>query len=153
MEEHIVEDIQQRLTAAEIEHDVKVIHVCESGNRAWGFASPDSDYDIRFIYAHKSEWYLSFDVESRRDVIEYPIVDDIDIGGWDIRPVAAIEFHMDENELTRADLETCIGTRAQVLEVLNRKRGLSIEVIRNLHEGLGIPLESLIARPKESRAS
>ena len=68
-------------------------------------------------------------------------------------PVAAIEFHMDQNELTRADLEIYIGSRARVSEVLNRKRGLSIEMIRNLHEGLGIPLESLIARPKESRAS
>lgn len=68
-------------------------------------------------------------------------------------PVAAIEFHMDQNELTRADLEQYIGTRARVSEVLNRKRGLSIEMIRNLHEGLGIPLESLIARPNESRAS
>ena len=68
-------------------------------------------------------------------------------------PVAAIEFHMDQNELTRVDLESYIGTRARVSEVLNRKRGLSIDMIRNLHEGLGIPLESLIARPKESRAS
>ena len=81
----IAQEIQQRLTAAEIEHDVKVIYACESGSRAWGFASPDSDYDVRFIYAHKSQWYLSFDVERRRDVIEYPIVDDIDIGGWDIK--------------------------------------------------------------------
>ena len=68
-------------------------------------------------------------------------------------PVAAIEFHMDQNELTRVDLEEYIGTRARVSEVLNGKRGLSIEMIRNLHEGLGIPLESLIARPKASRAS
>ena len=68
-------------------------------------------------------------------------------------PIAAIEFHMDQNDLTRADLETYIGSRARVSEVLNRKRGLSIEMIRNLHKGLGIPLESLIARPKESRAS
>ena len=68
-------------------------------------------------------------------------------------PVAASEFHMDQNELTRVDLEQYIGTRARVSEVLNRKRGLSIEMIRNLHEGLGIPLESLIARPDESRAS
>ena len=68
-------------------------------------------------------------------------------------PVAAIEFHMDQHEMTRTDLEKYIGTRARVSEVLNRKRGLSIEMIRSLHEGLGIPLESLIARPKESRAS
>lgn len=67
--------------------------------------------------------------------------------------MAAIEFHMDQNELTRVDLEEYIGTRARVSEVLNGKRGLSIEMIRNLHEGLDIPLESLIARPKASRAS
>ena len=68
-------------------------------------------------------------------------------------PIAAIEFHMDQNKLTRVDLEEYIGTRARVSEVLNGKRGLSIEMIRNLHNGLGIPLESLIANPKESRAS
>ncbi|MDC0435101.1 nucleotidyltransferase domain-containing protein [bacterium] len=85
IEEDIAEDIQRRLTAAEVEHEVKVLYACESGSRAWGFASPDSDYDVRFIYAHKRDWYLSFDIERRRDVIEYPIVDDIDIGGWDIR--------------------------------------------------------------------
>lgn len=68
-------------------------------------------------------------------------------------PIAAIEFHMDQNELTRVDLEEYIGTRARVSEVLNGKRGLSIEMIRSLYEGLGIPLESLIARPRESRAS
>lgn len=68
-------------------------------------------------------------------------------------PVSAIEFHMDQNELSRVDLEEFIGSRARVSEVLNGKRGLSIEMIRNLHEGLGIPLESLISRPKESRAS
>ena len=56
-------------------------------------------------------------------------------------PVAAIEFHMDQNELTRAVLESYIGSRARVSEVLNGKRGLSIEMIRSLHEGLGIPLE------------
>lgn len=68
-------------------------------------------------------------------------------------PVAAIEFHMDQNGLSRADLEEYIGTRARVSEVLNGRRGLSIEMIRNLHEGLGIPLESLVGRSKEAKAS
>jgi len=45
----------------------------------------DSDYDVRFIYVRPREWYLSFDVERRRDVIEYPIVDEIDCSGWDLR--------------------------------------------------------------------
>ena len=68
-------------------------------------------------------------------------------------PVAAIEFHMDQNDLARSDLEDYIGTRARVSEVLNRRRGLSVEMIRNLHEGLGIPLESLIGKPKAAKAS
>jgi len=78
-------EILKRLHAAEAEHGVKILYASESGSRAWGFASPDSDYDVRFIYARTQDWYLSFDIERRRDVIEYPIVDEIDCSGWDIR--------------------------------------------------------------------
>lgn len=81
----IREEILKRLKAAEQEHDIKIIYACESGSRAWGFASPDSDYDVRFIYARNEDWYLSFDVEAQRDVVEYPIVDEIDCSGWDIK--------------------------------------------------------------------
>lgn len=78
-------EILRRLAAAELEHDVRILYAVESGSRAWGFASPDSDYDVRFIYVRPTDWYLSFNVEHRRDVIEYPIVDDIDCSGWDLR--------------------------------------------------------------------
>ena len=78
-------EILKRLRTAELEHGVRILYACESGSRAWGFASPDSDYDVRFIYVHPQDWYLSFDVERRRDVIEYPIVDLVDCGGWDAR--------------------------------------------------------------------
>lgn len=81
----VKDEILKRLRAAEKEHEMKILYACESGSRAWGFASPDSDYDVRFIYVRRKDWYLSFDVETRRDVIEYPIVDEIDCGGWDIR--------------------------------------------------------------------
>ena len=78
-------EIMRRIVEAEKEHDVRVLYAVESGSRAWGFSSPNSDYDVRFIYVHKKDWYLSVDLEDKRDVIEYPIVDEIDINGWDLR--------------------------------------------------------------------
>lgn len=81
----IHQEILRRLEAAEREHGVRILLAIESGSRAWGFASANSDYDVRFIYAHPRDWYLAVDLEDRRDVIEYPIVDDIDLNGWDLR--------------------------------------------------------------------
>ena len=71
------------LAEIEARHDVKVLFACESGSRGWGFASPDSDYDVRFIYVNRLSWYLT--VESGRDVIEQPISGDLDVNGWDLR--------------------------------------------------------------------
>lgn len=78
-------EIITRLRAAEAEHQVTILLAVESGSRAWGFASPDSDYDVRFIYAHARDWYVAVDLEEKRDVIEYDITDDIDLNGWDVR--------------------------------------------------------------------
>jgi len=75
--------IQQGLDDIEREHAVRVLYACESGSRGWGFASKDSDYDVRFVYVHPVDWYLS--VERHRDVIELPISGDLDISGWDLR--------------------------------------------------------------------
>ncbi len=85
IEESIKNEIMCRIQAAELEHGVKVLYAIESGSRAWGFASPNSDYDVRFIYMHPKDWYVAVDLEDKRDVIEYEIVDEIDINGWDIR--------------------------------------------------------------------
>jgi len=79
------DQIVEKLSAIESDHGVRVLYACESGSRAWNFASPDSDFDVRFIYVRQPDWYLSFDVEHRRDVIELPIVDNIDCNGWDVR--------------------------------------------------------------------
>ncbi|MCA8923069.1 MAG: nucleotidyltransferase domain-containing protein [Planctomycetes bacterium] len=73
------------LERIEREHDVRVLYACESGSRAWGFPSADSDYDARFLYLQRPEHYLALDLEARRDVIELPIVDDLDVNGWDLR--------------------------------------------------------------------
>lgn len=85
IEQVVKEEILSRIEKAEKEHGVRVLYAVESGSRAWGFESPNSDYDVRFIYAHPKDWYVAVDLENKRDVIEYPIVDEIDINGWDIR--------------------------------------------------------------------
>ncbi len=77
--------ILARLSEIEQSEDVRILFACESGSRAWGFASTDSDYDVRFIYARRADWYLSVDVERKPDVIEQPLENDLDINGWDIR--------------------------------------------------------------------
>ena len=77
------EKIELELERIEKENDVKILFAVESGSRAWGFPSKDSDYDVRFVYIHPVEWYLS--IHDKRDVIEYPISDDLDISGWDIK--------------------------------------------------------------------
>jgi len=75
--------IQQKLHELEQQHDIKILYACESGSRAWGFPSPDSDYDVRFIYARNKNEYLNI-VESK-DVIDLPVNEVLDIGGWDIK--------------------------------------------------------------------
>src|SRR5438270_644455 len=67
-------------------------------------------------------------------------------------PIEAIKFRMEQQGLTRRDLEGIIGTRTRIAEVLNRKRGLSIAMIRRLHERLGISADVLI-RPSRKRAA
>jgi hypothetical protein len=79
----MLEIIQSKLSDIEKNERVRILYACESGSRAWGFASPDSDYDVRFVYTRRAEDYLS--ISERRDVIELPVNEVLDIGGWDIR--------------------------------------------------------------------
>jgi predicted nucleotidyltransferase len=76
-------EIVDQLRDIELANNVTVLYACESGSRGWGFASPDSDYDVRFIYVHRLPWYLQ--VSPARDVIEVPISGDLDINGWELR--------------------------------------------------------------------
>jgi predicted nucleotidyltransferase len=77
------EIILQKLKEIERDNDVRILFAIESGSRAWGFASPDSDYDVRFVYTHPEDFYLS--IHDYKDVIELPVDEVLDIGGWDIR--------------------------------------------------------------------
>ncbi len=84
IDERTLQAVRRKLAGVEEVHGVRILFAVESGSRAWGFPSPDSDYDVRFVYRHPRDWYLS--LSERRDVIERPLDDeDHDISGWDLR--------------------------------------------------------------------
>ncbi|MBX9782862.1 MAG: nucleotidyltransferase domain-containing protein [Chitinophagaceae bacterium] len=77
-----MELVLQHIKQIEQKHNVQILYACETGSRAWGFPSPDSDYDVRFIYKHPKDWYLN--LGERKDTIEF-IDGDLDITGWDLK--------------------------------------------------------------------
>jgi len=79
----ILGEIREKLDEIEKKENVRILHAVESGSRSWGFASPDSDYDVRFVYVRPREEYLS--IEEPRDVIEYQLDEVLDINGWDLK--------------------------------------------------------------------
>jgi HTH-type transcriptional regulator / antitoxin HigA len=104
--------------------------------RLWGAKRGTPDGDRLDILATLIEAY---------EAVHYPM-DPPD-------PIEAIKFRMEQQGLTRKDLEPLIGTRTRVAEVLNRKRGLSIGMIRRLHRALGISAEVLIRPSRRNRAA
>ena len=75
--------IEIALRKIEEENEIKILLAVESGSRAWGFASTDSDWDVRFIYVHKPSWYLSID--DKKDNIEQMLPGELDVAGWELR--------------------------------------------------------------------
>lgn len=75
--------IIEKLSQIEKDRNIEILFAVESGSRAWGFESPDSDYDIRFVYRHKKEWYLN--LWEQKDTIEFMTEDDLDGSGWEFR--------------------------------------------------------------------
>lgn len=75
--------ISGELDEIEKKEKVHILHCVESGSRAWGFASPDSDFDVRFIYVRQKNFYLQ--LNNARDVIEGKLNDTLDINGWDLK--------------------------------------------------------------------
>lgn len=84
------EIIAQKLNEIEQQNNVKILLACESGSRAWGFASTDSDFDVRFIYINTKNHYLS--IENHRDVIELPVNEVLDISGWDVKKALGLYY-------------------------------------------------------------
>lgn len=79
----MLDEIVKKLGEIEQQRNITIVYACESGSRAWGFASPNSDYDVRFIFVRKIKEYLK--IYNKKDTIELPIENDLDFSGWDIR--------------------------------------------------------------------
>lgn len=79
----MLEQIKDELVRLEHEHEVKILYAVESGSRAWGFASTDSDWDVRYIYIHRLDWYLKID--EGKDSQEEILANDIDLAGWELK--------------------------------------------------------------------
>lgn len=77
--------ILNQLQEIEKTHQLRVLYACESGSRGWQFPSPDSDFDVRFIYVRSADFYLS--VAEKQDHLGFPIDDELDIYGWDLKKV------------------------------------------------------------------
>jgi len=79
----MLDTIKEKLTELERDNKIEILYACESGSRAWGFPSPDSDFDVRFIYARTTNDYLN--IHEIKDVVDLLVNEVLDIGGWDIK--------------------------------------------------------------------
>jgi predicted nucleotidyltransferase len=120
------EQVMAHLRAIEAQHNVTILFACESGSRGWGFASPDSDYDVRFIYVNRLPWYLT--VAPGRDVIELPISGDLDINGWDLRKALGL---MRESNPTLLEWLCSPIVYREEAETMSRFRALAEQVFSN----------------------
>lgn len=100
--------IEAELTAIETNESVRILLAVESGSRAWGFHSPDSDYDVRFVYARPLDWH--FRLEPRRDVIERPVDTVLDVSGWELSK--ALQLTLKSNAVIAEWLQSPIRYRA-----------------------------------------
>lgn len=79
----MIKRINDKLAILEKDQHIKILYAVESGSRAWGFESKDSDWDVRFLYIHRPEWYLSID--NKRDNMDFMYPDGLDLAGWELQ--------------------------------------------------------------------
>ena len=118
-ENNMQQIILSHLEDVEQQNNVKVLLAVESGSRAWGFHSAESDWDVRFVYVHNLDWYLK--VNEGRDVIEHMYDDDVDLVGWDLRKT--LRLFQKSNPALMEWLHSPIIYRADEV-FLSRMRGL-----------------------------
>ncbi len=103
----IEELVLMKIKEIEEKENVKVLHAVESGSRSWGIASPDSDYDVRFVYVRNKDFYLS--LCENKDFIDWELNEVLDINGWDLKK-ALQYFHKSNATLFEYDNISKINT-------------------------------------------
>ncbi|MFC6101269.1 nucleotidyltransferase domain-containing protein [Olivibacter domesticus] len=90
IDQTVRQNIFEKLEEIEANNNIKILFACESGSRGWQFPSPDSDYDVRFIYLKPMKYYLS--IAEQTDQLDFPINEELDINGWDLRKVLQLLY-------------------------------------------------------------
>jgi predicted nucleotidyltransferase len=137
MKEHIL----QQLREIEQTHSVNILYACETGSRAWGFPSPDSDYDVRMIYKHETDWYLS--LGDKKDTIEMMLDNgDLDITGWDIKKCLKLMWKSNGALLERVQSPIVYHEEKNIASVLKNYSEKCFAPIAGMHHYLGMAKNS-----------
>lgn len=133
--------IKNKLKDIELTHRVKVLYACETGSRAWGFPSPDSDYDVRMIYMHEPDWYLS--LSDKKDTIEFMSDDgELDITGWDIKKCLKLMWKSNGALLERLQSPVVYKEEKNVIALLKPFADNCFAPIAAMHHYLGMAKNS-----------
>ncbi len=125
------------LNELEKEKDIKILFACETGSRAWGFPSPDSDFDIRMVYVHKKDWYLT--LSEKKDNINRMLEDnEIDISGWDLRKSLRLLQKSNAALLERIQSPILYKADKDFLKTFNDLAALKYSRIATIHHYLSM---------------
>ncbi len=134
--------IKKYLTALEKEKGIEILLACETGSRAWGFPSPDSDFDVRVIYKHPTDWYLSLTEE--KDTLEcFYESREIDISGWDVRKCLRLLWKSNASILERIQSPIIYDADQNFLAEINSIAQNTYSRIATVHHYLSMAKKSL----------
>lgn len=135
------EIITNKLKEIESKRNIKILYACETGSRAWGFPSPDSDYDVRIIYMHEVDWYLS--LSEKKDTLEMMLDNgELDITGWDIRKCLRLLWKSNGALLERIQSPIVYHEIDNISTILREYANSCFAPIAGMHHYLGMAKNS-----------
>lgn len=133
MKDKIIQYLQQ----VQNEKNIEILLACETGSRAWGFPSPDSDFDVRFIYRHKKDWYLS--LNEQKDTIEKMYENnEFDLSGWDLKKSLNLLWKSNPPLLERIQSPIIYISDTEFLNGINELAKNSYSKIATMHHYLSM---------------